>query len=241
MSNAGGGSAGKLDHAAQQRMQKWMQSEDLVEFMRSSREASAILDNVGPFIAVSRSAGSGGSEIARTVGEKLKWDVLDHELLTFMSERYHLPLHALEFVDESKANWVHDIFGNWFDHQTVSHEKYLVHLERILWLAAVHGDVVLVGRGANCVLPREAGLNVRITAPRGYCVEQLAKRENLSEEAAANRVDELDTGRADFVQRHFHHNIEDAGIYDLVIDASTSTIEAAADQIVAAYRERFEG
>jgi cytidylate kinase len=142
----------------------------------------------------------------------------------------------LELVDETTSNWAFDNFGVWFDRKIVSHEKYLVHLNRIVVAAARRGKVVIVGRGANFLLPRNEGLAVRIVAPERYRVEQVMRRHKLAETEARRFIAELDRGRREFVLRFFHHDITDPHLFDLVINTDRIGPQAAADAIVEAYR-----
>jgi cytidylate kinase len=176
------------------------------------------------------------------VGQQLGWDVLDKHLLDFIAQRYKLPRDMLEIVDETRANWFHDVLGSFFDSRLVSQDSFLAHLERIIYLAALHGNVVFVGRAAQYILPRQSGLAVRIIAPKRQRIEDLMQRRNLGRAEATQLVDELDAGRAEFCRRHFHRNIQDPLEYDLVINTARLSIEAAAELIVDAFcRARRSG
>jgi cytidylate kinase len=196
----------------------------------------------GPYISISREAGAGATHVARLVGQRLGWDVLDKELLDFMTQRYKLPRDMLDIVDENRANWFHDMLGGFFDSRVVTQDSYVIHLERITYLAAMHGRVVFVGRGAHLFLPRDNGLAVRIIAQRKMRIEAIMRRANLSQEEAALMTDEVDAARAALCRRHFHQDITDPLGYDLVINASRWSPEAAADLIVDAFhRAQGEG
>lgn len=227
---------GDYAESARRRMQRWLLSPQLREHMQTSGEEPGRPSKIGPYIAISRESGAGGGNIARLLGQRLDWDVLDKELLDFLAQRYSMPRDMLELVDETKANWVHDVLGNWFDARVVSHEKYVVYLERILMLAALHGNVVVVGRAGHCILPREDGLSVRIVAPKKYRIEQIMERRNLDRSEAEETIAEIDEGRKDFCHRYFNSNLNDPHQYDLTINAERIAPEAAVELIVEAYR-----
>lgn len=216
---------------ANEQMEKWLLSPELTEFMQQAHEVRAPL-RTGPYIAISREAGAGATQIARLVGQRLGWDVLDKELLDFMTQRYDLPRDMLEFVDETKANWVHNIFGTFFDSRVVSQEKYVILLERIMYLAALHGRVVFLGRGAPFALPRDRGLAVRIVAPKDFRVTRTMRLQSLSRSAATKQLDEIETGRRDFCKRYFHQDIHDPHAFDLVLNVGRIGPEVAAETIV---------
>jgi len=221
-----------LTAAAKRRIERWLLSPDLQDHMRHAKDVRTKKRETGPYIAISRQVGSRGTEIAFLVGRQLGWDVLDKELLDFITQRYKLPRDMLEIVDETRANWFHDVLGTFFDSRLVSQDSYVRHLQRTMYLAALHGKVVFVGRGAQCVLPRNNGVAVRIIAPKKQRVEHMTQRLNMGRSEAEKLVSELDAARAEFCQRHFHHNVEDPLEYDLVINTARLSTEAAAELIV---------
>jgi cytidylate kinase len=235
MSKATGQKPSDMDLAARERMERWLLSPELREHMQVAGDVRKPAQT-GPYISVSRQAGAGGEHIARVVGRKLGWDVLDKELLDLMTQRYHMPRDMLDFVDETEANWFYDVLGAFAGSRIVSQDSYVVHLERIIYLAALHGNVVIVGRGAHCVLPRTSGLAVRIVAPKRRRVEEMMERSRLTRDEATLRVDELDKGRNGFCRRHFHRDIEDPLEYDLLVNTARLSAEAAAELIVDAFR-----
>ena len=234
MSSDSGDKSGDLKAAAERRVERWLLSPELKEHMQQAKEVKKP-DETGPYISLSREAGSGGVEIARVVGKQLGWDVLDKELLDFITQRYGIPRDMLDVVDETRANWFHDVVGTFIDRRIVSHDSFVVHLERIIYLAALHGNVVFVGRGAQFVLPRNNGLAVRIIAPTRQRVDSMMEREGLSRTEAAKYVDQLEAGRNEFCRRHFHHDVTDPLEYDLVLNTSRLSAEAAAELIVDAF------
>ena len=235
MSKATGQTPSDMDLAARERMERWLLSPELREHMQVASDVRKPAQT-GPYISVSRQAGAGGEHIARVVGGKLGWDVLDKELLDLMTQRYHMPRDMLDFVDETKANWFYDVLGAFAGSRIVSQDSYVVHLERIIYLAALHGNVVIVGRGAHCVLPRTSGLAVRVVAPKRQRVEEMMERFQLVQQEASLHVDKIDKGRNAFCRRHFHRDVENPLEYDLLINTARLSDEAAAELIVDASR-----
>ena len=234
MSVDSGDQSGDLKAAAERRMEHWLLSPELKEHMQQAKEVKKP-DETGPYISLSREPGSGGVRIARVVGQQLGWDVLDKELLDFINQRYGMPRDMLDVVDETRANWFHDVIGTFIDQRIVSHDSYVVHLERIIYLAALHGNVVFVGRGAQFVLPRNNGLAVRIIAPKRQRVDAMMERKSLTRQEATRFVDQLESGRNEFCRRHFHHDLTDPLEYDLVLNTARLSTEAAAELIVDAF------
>jgi cytidylate kinase len=107
-------------------------------------------------------------------------------------------------------------------------------------MAAQHESTVFVGRGAQFILPREAGVAVRVIAPKKQRIERIMERRQSNQREAENFIDETDKGRADFVRRYFHRDVADPQLYDLVVNLEHTSCNAAADLILSDYRLRFE-
>jgi len=223
--------SGDMVVAARRRMERWLLSPELREHMELARDVRKPA-KTGPYICISREAGTGGARISRLVGRQLSWDVLDKELLDFMTKRYNMPRDMLDIVDETKANWFYDVLGAFANSRIVSHDSYVVHLERIIYLAALHGNVVFLGRGAQYVLPRDSGIAVRIIASKEMRVEAVMQRHNVSRKEATLAIDETEAGRNEFSRRHFHRDIVDPLEYELVINSARLPAQAAAELIV---------
>lgn len=231
----------KILAAAERQMQAWaltQEIEDRAVRQQGSRQLASVATT---YVTISREAGAGGGEIARLVGEKLGWEVLDRNLLDSVAARFHLSRMMLDLVDETQSNWMYDVLGTWMDRTIIPQEKYVAHLTRVVLAAAQRGHCVFVGRGAQFLLPRDKALAVRIVAPEKFRIEQIMKRQRLDAAAARRCTDETDRGRHDFVQRFFHHDINDPHLYDLVINTERLGSTGAVDQIVAAVGEKVSG
>lgn len=208
----------------------------------AAREQPRRLDQphrkLGEYITISREAGVGGSEIAQRVGEKLGWEVLDKALVERAAQRFHVSESTVELVDETTVNWAHDILGVWLDPKLIPHEKYVVFLTRVVLAAARRGQVVVVGRGASFLLPRDQGFAVRIIASEKYRLHHLIETHGYTESQARQHLAELERGRREFVQRFFRHDIADPHWYDVVLSVDRLGTEGAADEIVALYQRR---
>jgi len=186
---------------------------------------------LGPFITVSRQPLSLGAEIARRVGARLGWNVLDRELVEGLAERLEMSPKMLELMDETDSNWFRDTVLNLLDPRLGIQHSYLAKLGKVMLLAACEGRVVIVGRGGNFLLPHDRGLRVLVVAPRQARVAALREREGLDLRAAERRLDELDSDRAEFVRRNFKHEADDPSLFDLVLDSSSFELEACAELI----------
>jgi cytidylate kinase len=105
----------------------------------------------------------------------------------------------------------------------------------LISLAALHGNVVFVGRAAQYILPRQGGLAVRVIAPKQQRIEYVMQHRKLELATATRLVDDLDGARTEFCQRHFHRDVRDPLEYDLVVNTARLSVGAAAQLIVDAF------
>ncbi|MEX1026980.1 MAG: cytidylate kinase-like family protein [Candidatus Paceibacterota bacterium] len=219
-----------IEKKAEENIRKWMFSEGAKDRVTRGK----VKENVGPYVLVSRETGAGGSEIARLVGEQLGWDVLDNEIVDYLVDHYGTSRSLVEFIDERRSNWINEIFTSWIEGLGYSSGTYVHRLNQLFLLAAHHGNVMIVGRGARFILPREHGLSVRILAPIGFRAAQIAMKRGLSMKEAHRFVENSDRQREAFVREHFHRKAADPHMYDLVINVKDSDRQGAADLIVEA-------
>ncbi len=141
-------------------------------------------------------------------------------------------------MDETKSGWFRDTMLNLLNARLVLQDSYVSMLGRVMLLAAFDGQVVIVGRGAHLMLPREHGLRVRVVAPLRSRVGRLQERQRLDLETAEKRIEATDRSRAEFLRRHFHVGVDDSELFDLILDADAFGIEGAADVICRALEVR---
>jgi hypothetical protein len=220
--------------AAERQMRAWARTQEVEGEVLRDHLRQRLARSVRTYVAISREAGAGGGEIAAQLGRELGWEVLDRSLLDRVAERFHDPRLMLDLVDETASNWVYDVLGTWMDSKVIPHERYVAHLRRVILAAGRRGKVVLVGRGAQFLLPRQQGLTVRIIASEKYRTEQIMQRQQLGQSDAKRLVRQIDQGRRDFVRRFFHHDLADPHLYDLVLNVECLGPTAVVHQIVLA-------
>ena len=156
----------------------------------------------GPYLLISREKGAGGSAVAQLAGKRLGWQVFDKEIVDAIAERAQVRRELIESLDERARATIQDAIGQWLRPQPMGTSGYLAHWREILLTLGHQGDVVIVGRGAQYVLPSQFGLQVRMVAPVEVRVRRIASRENVSLKAARVEVERSDrertaTNRAD--------------------------------------------
>lgn len=228
-----------IARAAEARMKQWLRTQEQALAKETAEETKELLRKPQRAVTISREAGLDGTAVGEEIARRLGWELLDRELLDFMAEKYKVPRDMLDFVDETAANWLYDIFGSWLDQRIVTQEAFVAYLGKIVMLAACDGHKVFVGRGAHYFLDRDTRLAIRIVAPLPFRVAHVMKEQRRSRADAERWILEMDQGRKDFVQRYFHQNVENPHYYDLVLNAESLTRDQIAELTVSAYHLRF--
>ncbi len=195
--------------AAERRMQAWARTQETADRAVQGALRLRLAATGRTYVAISREAGTNACDVARLLGQKLGWEVLDRALLDRVAERLHEPRSMLDLVDETHSNWAYDVLGAFIDRQIVTHEKYVAGLTRVVRAAGRRGKVVIVGRGAQFLLPPDRGLTVRLLAAEKFRTEQLMKRFSLDQPHARQLMLKTDHDRREFVSRYFHRDTSD--------------------------------
>ena len=193
-------------------------------------EAKAIVT----VVTVSREPGSGGRIVAQNLAARLGFEVFHQEILHEMAKRAEVSNQLLATLDERGLSILEDWISSLVDDRHLWPDQYLRHLMNVIGTIGKHGRAVVVGRGANFVLPPEQRFRVRITAPQKLRIENVARDFNLSPDEAKRRVIKTESNRKAFIRKYFNADIADPTNYDLVMNTATLTVDNAVDVIGAA-------
>jgi cytidylate kinase len=185
-------------------------------------------------IAFSRETGTYGAAIAREVGNRLGWPVYDRELLQRIADDLGVHRTLLESVDEKQRDWLSECVWGFFATPDVNETVYFRRLVETLLSLAVHGNCVIVGRGATNIMPRDTTLRVRVVAPLEHRIESVQREHKISVQDATARVENTDQERNRFIRSHFQIDASDAANYDLVVNAACFSTVECADIVIAA-------
>jgi cytidylate kinase len=181
-----------------------------------------------PIITISREPGSGGRLVAKAIAEDLGMDLFHQEVLHEMAKSAQVSSQLLETLDEKGLNTLEHWVSSMVNERHLWPDEYSQHLMKVIGTIAKHGNAVLVGRGANFVIPREKRFSVRVIAPQALRIANVARAFDLSAEDATRRVIRTSSDRRAFVRKYFNADIADPLNYDMVLNTETLTVAQAA-------------
>ncbi len=187
-----------------------------------------------PSVTLSREPGSGGRVVAQKLAERLEFDVFYQEVLHEIANRAEVSKQMLATLDERGLSILEDWISSLVYDRHLWPDEYLKHLMNVIGTIGKHGRAIIVGRGANFILPPEQRFRVRITAPQKLRIQNVARDFNISAEEAKRRIIKTESNRKAFIRKYFNADIADPNNYDLVINTSTLSIDSVTDIIAAA-------
>jgi cytidylate kinase len=187
-----------------------------------------------PVITIAMQPGSGGSVIASQLAERLEFDWYHRDVVEQIAKSAKIRSAVVNTLEKKRRTGVEDFISSLIEDQYLHPDSYLNHLLVVISTIAKHGHAVIVGRGANFILPPEDIFSVRVIAPLETRVKNVAVAYRVSTKEARKRVMQRQSKRKAFVRQSFHADISDPLHYDLVINTGKISIEAAVEAIIAA-------
>ena len=129
-------------------------------------------------LTVNREFGSGGGRIAQTIATWLGWKLLDRDIIDAIAYQAHVDKNVVRHYDEHVDSWLRRInqqamrsaalaAGLELGENSVFDAEEMVKIsQKIIEKSHLDGNVVIVGRGAQCVLQHKPDVfHVFVYAP----------------------------------------------------------------------------
>ena len=175
-------------------------------------------------ITISRGFGSGGVTIGRMTAKMLGVHYYDDAALRELAgDRLKRALEEMEQLPEE-------------DKAVAAEEIFRIQVDQIRALAEKESCVIM-GRAADYIL-RDVPNVIRVNIHAGFedCVRTVAERDGLTEEEAGEKIRRVDTGRAEFYQRHTGQVWNDPLSFDLTLNSASIGSQSCAE-LIAQYVE----
>lgn len=165
-------------------------------------------------VTIEREYGSGASEIAQRLAERLGWKLWDQAFTDEIARQMKCPSRTVEEREERRDKFAYRLFKSFmrgsFEGSLNEPRLNMVDAEyikkvtqKIVLDAAESGDAVMVGRGsAYHLYGRPGALHVFVYAPFEEKVRRL-QATGKSEKEAMALVDNVDVERSEYIKKHF--------------------------------------
>lgn len=198
-------------------------------------------------ITISRQFGSGGHEIGEKLSERLGIPLYDNQLVTMAAEKLGYTEESVGRADESalnafitsysKAPISYASFINTASYMPSLDMKVYQKQTEIILSLAEKGSCVIVGRCADYILRDKYDcINVFICAEKADRIKRIAKRYDLTEKKAWDRIRKTDRDRKFYYETYT--GLEWGSIYShqALLNASLLGIDKIVDLLELVYR-----
>lgn len=182
-------------------------------------------------VTVSRDPGSGGKLIAQGLAEALGFDMFHQNVIHEMAKSARVSSRMLESLDEKALSMLDDWISSVVYQKHLWPDEYLQHLMKVVGTIGKYGRSVIVGRGANFILPLETTFRLRVIAPRDFRAQKVSQEYDIPLKEARRRILKTESDRKAFIRKYFHSDISDPGNYDMVINSATISLGEAIDAL----------
>jgi cytidylate kinase len=153
---------------------------------------------------------------------------------------YYLEKNAAPVIDQDAGYWIkeltvlEDCISSLVYDRHLWPDEYLKHLMKVIGAIGEHGRAIIIGRGANFVIPPQNRLRLRIVAPQDVRIANVARTFDVTAEDAKRRIIRTESDRRAFIRKYFNADIADPINYDLVINTGALEIDKAVEAVIAA-------
>ena len=219
-----------IDEFVKNQVKKWEK-----QFSGKKAKAEAEI----PVITVAMEPGSGGSLIAQKIAEQLGFDYFHRDIVQQIAKTAKIRTTVVNSLEKERLSGIKDFISSLMEDQYIHPDTYLKHLLVVISTIAKHGRAVIVGRGANFILPAEDIFAVRVIAPLQKRIREVALTHRVTTEMAKRRVIQRESKRKAFVRHSFNADISDPIHYDLTINTGKMSIESAVEAVIGAVMARL--
>ncbi|MGD9330087.1 MAG: cytidylate kinase-like family protein [Desulfobacterales bacterium] len=212
-----------VEQLIEEQVRKW-------QFSRAEPKTKEVFR---PIVTLSREPGSGGNVIGERLARRLSLDLFHQEVIHAMAKSAKVSAQLMETLDERGLTVLDDWMAYLVDARHMWPDQYIKHLMKVIGAVGRHGGAVLIGRGANFILPPERRFSVRVIAPIDVRIANVARNHQVSEKEARNRIVKTDSQRRAFVRKYFNTSIADPLHYDMLINTGSASIGGAVEAIAA--------
>lgn len=212
-----------------------MVEEQLAKWKSATTERKAVKAKPAPVITISREPGSGGSEIARKLAQELKMDLVGAQIIQKIAERADISTKLIESLDEKQITRRDDWLSSLIESRHLWVDDYLRHLTKVIGTIGKQGNFIIVGRGAQYILPPEDTFRLRFIADMEVKIRNVMRDFGSSREDAVKYVIKTDSDRRAYLRKYFNADVTNPSDYDMVINTGKLGIDGAVETVKVAF------
>ncbi len=185
-----------------------------------------------PVITLCTEPGSGGRLIADELAKRLNFKLFDKNILVAMANTAAVESQSLDTIEQERPSGVQDFITALVDKNYVYTGDYVSFLKQQVEIIGKIGHSVIVGRGANFILPPKDRFSVRVIAPLDIRIRNISFKNSVPLAEAKKRIRNREQRRKTFIRETFHEDIADIMHYDLIINTARMDLDTAVESVI---------
>jgi len=196
------------------------------------KESQAVVR--APVITLCMEPGSQGCQVAQAVADQLGFALYNRDIIKAIAKSMKTSTDRIDMLEKERLSGIEDFLACLIEEQYCHNDIYMEHLVKVVRVIANRSNTVIVGRGANFILPFENRFAVRIIAPSEIRVSNIMRAFGAKDEDVRQRITRREARRRAFIRQAFNKDIRNPSHYDITFNTARLSVEAAAKAIVTA-------
>jgi cytidylate kinase len=182
-------------------------------------------------VTISSEPGSGGQIIAKEIAEKMGFDLFQRNIIQEIAERADISTSVLDTIGKEHLSIIEDFIATLVNKKYQCPKFYIEQLMKIISVIGKHGHAVIVGRGANFILPHSQRLSIRVVASMDFRIRNISRIKSISEDDAKKEVITKEVKRKAFIRKSFDADIADPVNYDMIFNTEYIRYDAVVEMV----------
>lgn len=195
-------------------------------------------------ISISRQFGAGGKTLGDRVAKRLGCHFIDRGIITKVAKEANVSIDWVVAVERETSGRLMQILsrvvsGDFIQRHLADkkhdfdEKKYIIFLKKVITDVAKEGNVVILGRGGQFILPDEPGIfKILLVAPEEWRINFLIKRYNITRQEAEMLVNREERKRLAFLAKLDPRPPDDPIHYHMCLDTSRVGLDLAEELVV---------
>ncbi len=181
-------------------------------------------------ITISRQYASEGRFFAQDLAKALNYSYADKKIYEKVAEKENITISDLEALENISGLGI-DFFQKLIDNDyikriigkkdlTFEHDEVIKAISNTIYEIAQKGNVVIVGRGAQCILQEYPGAyHIRIVRKYEDRISLMMKR-GVTKDGAISTIKRKDEERRNYIKKFYNQDWDNPELYHLTINLS---------------------
>ncbi len=194
-----------------------------------------------PVITISREPGSGTPEIAKLLSDKLGMEIIAGQIAQHVAKSAERSEKVIQSMIEKEMTTRNDWLTSLFASRHLKPDKFLFHLTKVINAIGRRGNAIIIGLGAQYVLPPEKTFRVRLMGPLECRVKRIMNVKSCTQAEAERYAVATESERRAFIKQYYNTDLTNPYDYDLILNVCSITPDGAVEAIICAFESWKKG